>query len=211
MSRTARACPRYPNKKACRGSVRLHENRSTAETCQYSSIPYLFLWDRVVRSPRRVKAARPAHRSRSSLPPRSYDVLWLRHCAALSRFLLCVALSGGLFGVGYYVDPLLVRGGFSGVVVVPVPPFIWLGLGVTFRRIFPSLLAAERREVEIAPCCSHRFVAAIVDEVGAEDLLAIAEKHIMAVPLVHTEVFVEAVGDGVPRHLPAHPRFEARD
>ena len=33
----------------------------------------------------------------------------------------------------------------------------------------------------------------------------------MAVPLVHAEVGVEAVGDGVPGHLPAHPRLQARD
>ena len=32
-----------------------------------------------------------------------------------------------------------------------------------------------------------------------------------AVPLVHAEVGVEAVGDGVPRHLPAHPRLQSLD
>jgi hypothetical protein len=41
--------------------------------------------------------------------------------------------------------------------------------------------------------------------------LAVAEEHVMAVPLIHAEVDVEAVGDGVPGHLPAHPRLQARD
>jgi hypothetical protein len=30
-------------------------------------------------------------------------------------------------------------------------------------------------------------------------------------PLVHTEVFVEGVSDGVPGHLPIHTRFQALD
>ena len=33
----------------------------------------------------------------------------------------------------------------------------------------------------------------------------------MAVPLVDPKVGIEAVGDGVPRHPPAHPLFEPRD
>ena len=41
--------------------------------------------------------------------------------------------------------------------------------------------------------------------------VAVAEERVVAVPLVHAEVGVEAVGDGVPGHLPAHPRLQARD
>ncbi len=33
----------------------------------------------------------------------------------------------------------------------------------------------------------------------------------MAVPFIPPEVGVEAVGEGVPGHLPAHPRLQARD
>ena len=33
----------------------------------------------------------------------------------------------------------------------------------------------------------------------------------MAVPFIHAEVGVEAVGDGVPGNFPAHPRLQARD
>jgi tRNA isopentenyl-2-thiomethyl-A-37 hydroxylase MiaE len=78
---------------------------------------------------------------------------------------------------------------------VPVPPLVWRGLGITFRRILPSLLTAERREIEVAPCAPHRFVAAVVDEVRAEHPLAVADEHIVAVPFINAEVLVEAVGD----------------
>ena len=57
----------------------------------------------------------------------------------------------------------------------------------------------------------HRLVAAAVDEVGAEHALAVAEEHVVAVPFVDAEVGVEAVRHGVPGHLPAHPRLQARD
>jgi hypothetical protein len=39
-------------------------------------------------------------------------------------------------------------------------------------------------------------------------LLAISS---VAVPFIDAEVRVEAVGDGGPGHLPAHPRLQARD
>src|SRR5882672_4888933 len=58
---------------------------------------------------------------------------------------------------------------------------------------------------------AHRLVTAGIDEVGAEHAVAVAEKHVGAVPLVHAEVGVEAVRQGVPRHLPAHLRLNARD
>src|SRR5258708_4857704 len=128
-----------------------------------------------------------------------------------ARFRLFGAPSGGGLRVGYYVDPLRVRRGLGVVVVVPIPPLVRRGLGVTLRRSLPGFLAAERSDVEVAPDGAHRFVAAAVDEVGAENLLAVAEEHVVAVPLIDPEVRVEAVGDGVPGHLPAHPRLQARD
>src|SRR5580704_18274481 len=79
---------------------------------------------------------------------------------SLARFLLCVAPSGGSLRVGYYVDPLGVRRGLGVIVVVPVPPLVRCSLGITLWRVLPSLLSAERREVEIAPDAPHRFVAA---------------------------------------------------
>src|SRR6266568_5185357 len=53
--------------------------------------------------------------------------------------------------------------------------------------------------------------AEAVDEVCAEHLVAVADECIVAVPLVDAEVDVEAVCDGVPGHLPAHSRLQARD
>src|SRR5262252_4914436 len=93
--------------------------------------------------------------------------------------------------------------------VVPDPPLVRRGLGVALRRVLPLLLAAERSDVEVAPGAPHRLVTAVVDEVGAEHLLAIADERVRAMPLVHAEVSVEVVRDGVPRHLPAHPRLHA--
>src|SRR6266481_4118099 len=131
---------------------------------------------------------------------------------SLARFRLSVAPSGGgSFRVGYDIDPLRVRRGLGLVVVVPVPPLVRLGLGVTVWRVLPGLLTAERRHIEVAPGGSHRFVAAAVDEVCEEHPLAVADECIVAVPLVDAEVHIEAVGDGVPGHLPAHPRLQARD
>src|ERR1043166_5985916 len=130
---------------------------------------------------------------------------------SLARFLLCGASSGGSLRVSYYVDPLRVRGGLGVVGVVPVPPLVRRGLRVTLRRVLPLLLAPERSDVEIVPGTSHLLVAAVVDEIGPEHPLTIADERVRAVPLVHARVRVEAVGDGVPWHLPAHPRLHALD
>src|ERR1700677_3655653 len=92
-------------------------------------------------------------------------------------------LEGGFSSVGH-LDPLPVRRGLGVVVVVPVPPLVWRGLGVTVWRVLPSLLAAERRDVEVAPGGPHRLVAAAVDEVCAEDPLAVAAEHVVAVPFI---------------------------
>src|SRR5260370_918859 len=95
--------------------------------------------------------------------------------------------------------------------VVPDPPLVRRSLGVALRRVLPLLLAPERSDVEVVPSVPHLFIATIVDEVGAEHAVAIADERVRAVPLVHTEVFVEVIRYGVPRHLPAHLRLHARD
>src|SRR6185295_6108354 len=101
-------------------------------------------------------------------------------------------------------------GGFP-VLVVPVPPLVWWGLRVALGRVLPLLLTTEGGHVEIAPGASHDLVAATVDEVRAKHAVAVADERVRAVPLVHSEVGVEAVGDRVPRHRPAHARFHPGD
>src|SRR5882762_2100578 len=134
-----------------------------------------------------------------------------RPSLARARFRLCVALSEGGFSSVGHLDPLRVRRGLGVVVVVPVPPLVRRGLGVTLWRVLPGLLTTEGRHIEVAPGGSHRLVAAAVDEVCAEHPLAVADECIVAVPLVDAEVHIQAVGDGVPVHLPAHPSLQARD
>src|SRR5215831_20312953 len=108
-------------------------------------------------------------------------------CQTRSCFRL-VALSKGRFSSIGHLDPLRVRRGLGVVVVVPVPPLVWRALGVSFWRVLPSLLTAERRDIEVAPGGPHRLVAAVVDEVCAKYLVAVADECIVAVPLVHAEV-----------------------
>src|SRR6266404_6314420 len=122
--------------------------------------------------------------------------------------------SGSVFTTPSGVHRLLpspVRRGLGRVLVVPVPPLVRRGLRVALRRVFPGLLASERRRIEVAPGAPHRLVAAAVDEVGAEHLVTVVEEHVVAVPLVHAEVEVEAVRDGVPGYIPTHLRLHARD
>src|SRR5262249_55194360 len=96
----------------------------------------------------------------------------------------------GFSSVGY-LDPLRVRRVLGVIVVVPVPPLVRRSLRVALRRILPNLLTAERSEIEVAPDGAHRFVAAVVDEVGAEHLIVVvADEHIVAMPLVYAEVDV---------------------
>src|SRR5690349_18689382 len=100
--------------------------------------------------------------------------------APSARFCLFLASSdGGCVGISYDVDPLRVGRGLLAVVVVPIPPLVRLRLRITLRRVLPSLLATERRNVEVAPDSPHRLIAAIVDEVCAEHLVAVAEEHIV--------------------------------
>src|SRR5260221_3934525 len=116
------------------------------------------------------------------------------------------ALGVGEARTGRLVDGRLV------VLVVEVPPQIGLGLRVALGRVLPLLLAAERGDVEIGPGAAQRLVAALVDEVRAEDpVVVIAVEGVGAVPLVNAEVGVEVVGDRVPGNVPAHPRLPALD
>src|SRR5712675_1184423 len=117
---------------------------------------------------------------------------------------------GGLPGVRDR-DPFRVGRGVGDVTLVPVPPFVRPALGVACRRVLPLLLTPERRHVEVVPDGAHRLVAAAVDEVGAEDALAVTDERVVAVPFIHPEVGVKTVGDGVPGDFPAHPRLQARD
>src|SRR5215831_2137370 len=131
---------------------------------------------------------------------------------SLARFRLFVAPSQrGSLRVVYDIDPLGVGSGLGVVVVVPVPPLVWRRLRVTLWRVLPDLLPAERSDVEVAPGAAQRFVTAGVDEVCAEYVVSVAEEHVVAVPFIDAKVLVEAVGDGVPGHLPVHPRLQARD
>src|SRR3954451_17250280 len=96
--------------------------------------------------------------------------------------------------------------------VVVVPPLVRRRLRVAVGRVLPVLLAAERGDVEVGPRAAHRLVAAVVDEVRAEDVVALADEGVRAVPLVDAEVAVEVVGDRVPGDLlPAHPRLPVAD
>src|SRR5215472_8334057 len=130
---------------------------------------------------------------------------------SLARLGLFVPATSGSCRVRDDIDPFWIRRGFGVVVIVPVPPLVRLGLRITFGRVLPGLLAAERCDVEIAPDGPHGLVATVVDEVCAEHALTVAEEDVVAVPFIHAEIFVEAVCDGVPGHLPAHPCLQPRD
>jgi hypothetical protein len=51
---------------------------------------------------------------------------------------------------------------------------------------------AERRDVEVTPGGPYRIVATAVNEVRAEQLVAVAEEHVVAVPFVDAKVRIEA-------------------
>ena len=151
--------------------------------------------------------AKPAFRAHFASARRRHTGLVLIGSYVIAQMALLIGWGGGIFST--VPSPTANTGAVW--VAVPVPPLVRRGLRVTLRRVFPSFLTPERRDVEIAPSGPHRLVAAVVDEVGAEHSLAVAEEHVVAVPLIHAEVGVEAVGDRVPGHLPAHPRLQARD
>jgi hypothetical protein len=90
-----------------------------------------------------------------------------------------------------------------------VPPLVRRGLRVALGRVFPLLLAAERRDVEIATGGAYLLVAAGVGEVGAEDPIALTDEGVVPRPLVHAEVLVEVVGERVPgEEFPAARSFK---
>jgi hypothetical protein len=67
------------------------------------------------------------------------------------------------------------------------------------------------RQFQQATVVLECLITAPVDEIGAEHPPAIASEHVVAMTLIDAEVRIESVGDGVPGHLPAHPRFQAHD
>src|SRR5918994_1835956 len=97
------------------------------------------------------------------------------------------------------------------VLVVEVPPLVRRRLRVALGRVLPLLLATERGDVEVGPRAAHGLVAAGINEVGAEDVVALADERVGAVPLAHAEVGVEVVGEGEPGPRPAHPLLPALD
>src|SRR6185312_16014481 len=126
----------------------------------------------------------------------------------LARALLPERLLSG----GRYLNPFLVRRCIRDVTVVPVPPLVGRRLGIALGRILPELLPAKGGDVEVVPGAAQLLVAAVVEEVGAENTVAVAVEDVRAVPLVHAEIGVEAVGDGDPGDVvPAHPLLEPRD
>src|ERR1700751_480584 len=137
--------------------------------------------------PSATRPRRPDYRSACgpSRSPRSW--LWPR--IALAK--------RGLSSVRH-LHPLGVRRGIGDVTFVPVPPLVRPALRIPLRRILPRLLAPKRRHVEVAPDGAHRLVAAAVDEIAAEHAIPLADERVVAVPLIHTEVDVESVGDGGP-------------
>jgi hypothetical protein len=82
--------------------------------------------------------------------------------------------------------------------VVVIPPLVRRCLRVALRRVLPRLVPAESSDVKVIPGAAHLLVAAIVDEVGPEDLVSLPDEGVGAVPLVDVEVLVEVVRDRVP-------------
>ena len=123
-----------------------------------------------------IDAGRPSARISGRHPD---HILWL-----LTRRTLIVRV----VGVGV-AEPS--RGFALAVFVVPAPPFVGRALRIALRRVLPGLLTPQRGHVEEAPGVDERLVAAIVDEVGAEHPVAVADERVGAVPFVHAEVDVE--------------------
>src|SRR4051812_3146922 len=149
-------------------------------------------------------AARASHLARwraATTPSRLAPVATLAGLVTAFRGLVAKGLLAGRRDL----DPFLVGRSAFRVAVVPVPPFVGRRLRIALWRVLPDLLAAERRDVEIVPGAAHLLVAAALDEVGAEDAVAVAVEHVGAVPFVDAEIGVETVGDGDPGHGPAHP------
>src|SRR5262245_62829221 len=134
---------------------------------------------------RRVPAAARRPRSRAAEGPPRWACLRRGRSRVVAVGRSC--LSGAELHEAGAIGARLVR------LVVPGPPLVRRGLAVALRRILPSLLAPERGHVEVGPGVAHRLVAAAVDEVGAEDVVAVADERVGAVPLVLAEGGVEVV------------------
>src|SRR5205823_7258607 len=132
-------------------------------------------------------------------------VTGVQTCALPIFGLLCSSRGAVGFGVGlgsaelHQAGSILIRRVWF---VVPDPPLVRRSLRIALRRVLPFLLAPERRDVEVVPSVSHLLVAAVIDEVGAEHAVAVADERVRSVPLVHAEVLVEVARYGVPRHFP---------
>src|ERR1700689_31601 len=116
-------------------------------------------------------------------PPRRAPGTCARCAAFCCRSLpgLLLALRGaGPRGRGRLLADVLLA-----VLVVEVPPLVGRSLRIALGRVLPLLLAAERGHIQVAPGTAHRLVAAVVDEVGTEDLLVVAVEGVGAVPFVH--------------------------
>src|SRR5580698_616622 len=123
-------------------------------------------------------------------------------------------LGGLLLGAYRVVDdlrPHRVGRGTGSIGVMPVPPLVRRGLGITLGRVLPALLAPQRSHVEVAPGTSHRFIAAVVDEVSTKHPIAVAKKHVRAMPEIYAEVRIEGIRERVPGDRPSHARFQTRD
>src|SRR6478672_6706946 len=68
------------------------------------------------------------------------------------------------------------------VCVVPVPPRVRRGLRIALRRVLPLLLPPQRGDVQVGPGAAHRLVAPVVEEVGAEHLVAVPDERVRTVP-----------------------------
>src|SRR6185436_1077650 len=103
------------------------------------------------------------------------------------------------------------------VFVVAAPPLVRLGLRIAGRRVRPLFLAPERREVEEGPHAAEGLDAAGRREVGAKDVVAVAQEDAEAERLAvlvdallgrrrpDAEVDIEIAFEGrVPGKRPAH-------
>ena len=68
----------------------------------------------------------------------------------------------------------------------------------------PTLLSAERGDVEVVPGAAHLFVAAVLDEVRPEHAVSVSDEGIRAVPFVDAKVSVKVIGQREPWDVPAH-------
>src|SRR5262245_27104605 len=95
------------------------------------------------------------------------------------------------------------------ILVVTTPPLIRRALRPALGRFFPLFLASVRHEIQERPGAAQRLGAPVGREVGAEDLVAVAQEYAVAVSLLvgggEPEILIErAPSGGDPPPLPAH-------